>query len=162
MTQLVKDAVGFDAARGNTVAVMPASFVEPTPPEALPAPPVWKQPWVWDIGKQVLGGLFVLLLFFGLLRPAIRSLTAKPTVATLDTNRDAEGLPALPPGANGEQLALPDGTAGDAQAAGASQKALPQIAMPGSMHENLDELREIVNADPRLAAKVVKNWVGEG
>lgn len=160
MTQLVKDAVGFDPARGDTVTLMPASFVEPTPPEPLPAVPVWKQPWVWDIGKQALGGLFVLMLFFGLLRPAIRSLTAKPTMATLDAGREAAAQGALPPGA--APLALPNGTGGSAGQAGTALQAGAPIALPSTMHDNLDQLKDIVSKDPRVAAQVIKNWVGEG
>ncbi len=155
MTQLVKDAVGFDPARGDTVTLMPASFVEPAPPEPLPVPPVWKQPWVWDIGKQALGGLFVLMLFFGLLRPAIRSLTAKPTVATLGSGREGGAQDALPPGAQAGQLALPGGSTGNAGQTGV-------IALPSTMHDNLDQLKDIVSKDPRVAAQVIKNWVGEG
>ncbi|MGE3775100.1 MAG: flagellar basal-body MS-ring/collar protein FliF [Gammaproteobacteria bacterium] len=157
MTQLVKDAVGFDPARGDTVTLMPASFVDPTPPEPLPVVPVWKQPWVWDIGKQALGGLFVLMLFFGLLRPAMRSLTAKPTMATLEAGREGAAQAALPPGA--APLALPNGTA--AQVGAASQSAAP-IALPLAMHDTLDQLKDIVSKDPRVAAQVIKNWVGEG
>ncbi len=160
MTQLVKDAVGFDAARGDTVTVMPASFVDPTPPEPLPAPPIWKQPWVWDIGKQALGGLFVLILFFGLLRPAMRSLTAKPGVAMIDGAANA--VPALPPGGSGEQLALPNGTAADAAAQAAlTSSTTPRLALPGAMHEDLEQLKDVVTKDPRVAAQVIKSWVGE-
>ncbi|HMM77652.1 MAG TPA: flagellar basal-body MS-ring/collar protein FliF [Gammaproteobacteria bacterium] len=158
MTQLVKDAVGFDPARGDTVTLMPASFIDPTPPEPLPAQPVWKQPWVWDIGKQALGGLFVLMLFFGLLRPAIRALTAKPTMA-LDAGRDGAAQAALPPGANPAALALPNGSGAAAQA-GSAALAGP-IALPSTMHDNLDQLKDIVSKDPRVAAQVIKNWVGE-
>ena len=159
MTQLVKDAVGFDATRGDTVTLIPATFVEPTPPEPLPIVPVWKQPWVWDIGKQALGGLFVLILFFGLLRPAMKSLTAKPTVASVDGAR-AGGQAALTNGQNGEQLALPNGTL-DGQMAALPNRSSPPIALPASMHENLDQLKDIVGKDPRVAAQVIKNWVGE-
>jgi len=167
MTQLVKDAVGFDPTRGDTVSVVPATFVEPVAPEPLPALPIWKQPWVWDIGKQALGGLFVLILFFGLLRPAMKSLTAKPVVATADGARDA-GAPALPnpqgeqdgTGPNGEPLALPAGMAGGTQALAGNGAAA--IALPATMHDNLDQLKDIVSRDPRVAAQVIKNWVGEG
>ena len=65
MTQLVKDAIGYDAARGDTVSVTTTSFVEPLPPEPLPPTPIWQQPWAWDLGKQLAGGVFVLLLFGG-------------------------------------------------------------------------------------------------
>jgi len=161
MTQLVKDAVGFDAARGDTVTLTPATFIAPSVPEPLPALPIWQQPWVWDAGKQALGGLFVLILFFGLLRPAIRSLTAKPTMATVDkADARADGSNpqlALPAGEAGVP-ALPDGRSADGQPA-----ALPQpggsIQMPGSPHDSIDQVRTLVTQEPQMSANVIKEWV---
>lgn len=160
MTQLVKDSVGFQAARGDTVTLMPATFIEPVAPEPLPPLPIWKQPWVWDIGKQALGGLFVLILFFGLLRPAIKSLTAKPAVATVDSVRGAD---ALPLGPNGEQLALPNGSR--------DGRSLPAPQSDGSQGDasldlndndpvNLEKIREAVMRDGgKKAAQIVRQQV---
>lgn len=155
MTQLVKDAVGFDPARGDTVTVTPAAFVPPSVPEPLPELPVWQQPWAWDVGKQLLGGLFVLLLFFGLLRPAIRSLTAKPEAPR------AEKLEQLP--SPEAQLALPPG-AGSVSTAEATQALpAPQKDLGGNLplHEDLDQLKAIVTEQPLIAAQVIKNWIGD-
>jgi len=157
MTQLVKDAVGFDAARGDTVTLSPATFIAPLAPEPLPTPPIWEQPWAWDIGKQLLGGLFVLILFFGLLRPAVKSLVAKPAVAS--AARDdalAEEMQ--------QQLALPPG-AGSVSAA-SQTPALPNPAQNDlgaglPMHEDLEQLKAIVTEQPMIAAQVIKNWVGD-
>lgn len=157
MTQLVKDAVGFDAARGDTVTLSPATFVAPALPEPLPAPPIWEQPWAWDVGKQLLGGLFVLMLFFGLLRPAVKSLVGKPPVATSDrggeSTEQTEQQLALPPGAGSvstvaETPALPNPAQKDLGA------GLP-------LHEDLDQLRTIVTEQPLIAAQVIKSWVGD-
>ena len=157
MTQLVKDAVGFDAARGDTVTVSPTTFVGPAAPEPLPPLPIWEQPWAWDVGKQVLGGLFVLLLFFGLLRPAVKSLVAKPKAA----------LPELPVAADAQQeqqLALPPG-AGSVSTV-AETPALPNPAQKDlgaglPLHEDLDQLKAIVTEQPLIAAQVIKGWVGD-
>jgi flagellar M-ring protein FliF len=157
MTQLVKDAVGFDAARGDTVSLSPAAFVAPAMPEPLPAPPLWEQPWAWDVGKQLLGGLFVLILFFGLLRPAVKSLVGKPPVAIAD--KAAE--PAAPAE---QQLALPPG-AGSVSTV-AETPALPNPAQKDlgaglPLHEDLDQLKSIVTEQPLVAAQVIKSWVGD-
>ena len=148
MTQLVKDAIGYDAARGDTVSVTTTAFVAPQPPEPLPPTPLWEQPWVWDVGKQLAGGLFVLILFFGLLRPAVKSLMAKPTAATLGggSAAAASDTPALAgPGAT---PALPS-------------PPREEIAMPAALHENIEQLQQIVAQDPRVAAQVIKEWVGD-
>lgn len=67
---LVMDAIGFNMARGDSLNVVSAPFVTPVEAEPLPAIPLWEQPWVWEVGKQVLGALVVLFLIFGLIRPA--------------------------------------------------------------------------------------------
>ena len=151
MTQLVKDAIGYDAARGDIVSVTTTEFVEPPAPEPLPPVPFWQQPWMWDVGKQLAGGLFVLLLFFGLLRPALRSLLGKPEVA------------ALPGGGSvnlTDEAAALEGPAGDGLRALPGPDSPAALQMPGAAHENLEQVKQLVAQDPRVAAQVIREWVG--
>ena len=37
--------------------------------------PFYSQPWFWDIVKQILGVLFILVLVFGVLRPVLNNIT---------------------------------------------------------------------------------------
>ena len=102
---------------------------------------------MWDVGKQLAGGLFVLILFFGLLRPAVKSLMAKPTAATIGGGAAlASDTPAL--AGPGTTPALPS-------------PPREEIAMPGALHENIEQLQQIVAQDPRVAAQVIKEWVGD-
>lgn len=143
MTQLVKQAIGFDLARGDTVSVTAADFLAPPIPEPLPAQPIWQQPWVMDVGKQALGALFVLFLVFGVLKPTMKSMLAKPQLAAAAA-LEAPGGGGLP--------ALPGTTEGAAAAS---------LLTFGAPHENLDQLRQVVAQDPRVAAQVIKGWVGD-
>lgn len=158
MTQLVKETIGYDEARGDTVSVTAANFMAPPMPAAMPEPPIWEQPWVWNVARQAAGGLFALILLFGVLRPTIKSMLAKPTVATTAGAAagaaEGGGQPALPgaASADGAQLALPPGLSAEP-----SQPLLPG----GAPHENLDQVRSIVAQDPRVAAQVIKGWVGD-
>ena len=36
-----------------------------------------------------------------------------------------------------------------------------RLALPGAMHENLEQLKDVVTKDPRVAAQVIKSWVGD-
>src|SRR5690606_38663879 len=72
-TRLVQDAVGFDASRGDSVSVINAPFSDMTG-EELAEIPFYTQPWFWDIVKQVLGVLFILVLVFGVLRPVLNTI----------------------------------------------------------------------------------------
>lgn len=142
---LVKDAVGFDAARGDTVNVINTAFNVPIPAEPLPEPPIWEQPWVWSAGKQVVGALFVLIALFGVIRPAMRNLMRRETVS-------AEEL-AL---ATANQAALPRGEDGDDEDSGAPPK---QLKAP--VNAEVESIKNYVNQEPKLAAQVVKGWVNQ-
>src|SRR5690606_22872214 len=54
-TTLVKEAVGFNAARGDTVVVVNAAFREAPPLDAIEEPPFWENPALQDTLKQLLG-----------------------------------------------------------------------------------------------------------
>ena len=78
MTKLVKDAVGFDQARGDSVNVVNASFKgELTPEDVQHDPiPLWERPLVRDIAKLLAGLIVLLVLVLMVLRPLIRGLLA--------------------------------------------------------------------------------------
>lgn len=73
-TRLVQDSVGYDASRGDSVSVINAPFA-PAQAEEIDSIPFYSQPWFWDIVKQVLGVLFILVLVFGVLRPVLSNIT---------------------------------------------------------------------------------------
>ncbi len=140
-TNLVKQAVGFNAARGDTVSVVSIPFTAPQKPEPLPEPPLWEQAWVLDLLKHLVGATAVLLLIFFVLKPTMGALAARG-------NR----LEVLP-GQGG-----PGGTAGGAQLSGPAG-LLGQSA--GSYEQDLETARSMVANDPKRVAQVVKVWVGE-
>ena len=146
ITTLVKEAIGFNGIRGDSVNVMNAEFSLPEAVEPLPAAPIWQQPWVWDIAKQALGGLFVLFLVFGVLKPAIKNMMNKEI--TLHQAALAG------PGGNAPQLA-----------ANASDDLHPNemkaLEAAPEYDKSITNVKEMVTTDPKLAAQVVRNWVGE-
>lgn len=145
-TTLVKEAVGFNVQRGDSVQLINASFQPVPEAEPLPEPPIWEQPWVWDVAKQAAGAIAVLILIFGVLKPTLRSLTEK--------------------GAAAPQMALAAGAgegglADDQISLGGPQQ---QAGLPGPAHQYEQQLttaRGMVQQDPKRVAQVVKNWVGE-
>lgn len=139
--KLVREAVGFDAERGDTVSVMNAPFARPEPVAPLEDLPLWQQPEVREYARLALGTLVVLVLVFGVLRPLLRGLAAppepEPMLATIEAGA---GTPAL--GNDNAQTA-------------------ELLAPPMDPHEaRLQQARQAVQQDPRKVAQVVKNWVG--
>ncbi|MEX2482280.1 MAG: flagellar basal-body MS-ring/collar protein FliF [Gammaproteobacteria bacterium] len=155
--RLVKEAVGFDAERGDSVSVTSADFHAPPAPEPLPATPLWERPWIWSVGKQVLGGLFALFVLFGVIRPAVKSLMARPAgslAAAHDGARAGEVLSGggqRQLGGDGERAALLPGQAGSTQPLLASSEVDP----------NIDQVKQFVAQDPKIAAQVIKGWVSD-
>jgi flagellar M-ring protein FliF len=138
ITRLVKDAVGFDQARGDSVNVVNASFKGEVQPEELTPDeiPLWERPLVRDIAKLVAGLIVLLALVFVVLRPLIRGLLDQPR-QTL--------IPALPDNSQAPAAVAADGT---------------MVAAPLDYETQVAQARTLVAQDPARVAQVVKTWVG--
>lgn len=141
---LVKDAVGFNASRGDSVSVINSAFSLQQEQQAETS--FWTQPWFWDIVKQVLAGLFILILVFGVLRPTVRSIMNRgrdEASIMLDELEDAEA------GLDDKQITL----------AGADEYLLPGASE--GFERQLEALRGLIAEDPARVAQVVIRWVNE-
>ncbi len=147
LTSLVKEAVGFNEERGDSVIVLNTPFSSPPAIEPIPELPIWKQPWVWDVAKQAGGVLFVLLLVFGVLRPMMRNLVARETV-----ERELQLT---------QQNAQLTGAQAEGNEAGIDVNGLqnPATARQLSNDNSIDAIKTLVSEDPKRAANVVRNWV---
>ena len=96
MTALTREAVGFDATRGDSVNVVNASFTSPEPIEVTESQ-WWEMPLISQVIKQLVGVVLVLGLILGLLRPTVRHLLTPPPprVVALPAGLRQDGTPAL-------------------------------------------------------------------
>lgn len=178
LTTLVKQAVGFNLQRGDSVNIMNAAFQLPAPPEPLPEPPIWEQPWFWNVAKQVMAGLLVLFLVFGVLRPTMRSLVAREEPEKPEDEAAREGAVMVEGqtvgpngeliGADGQVLMGPDGQPllASEQVAGADGNVLTadELAMlegPAPYEKRLEIARRLVEDDPKRVAQLIKIWIAE-
>jgi flagellar M-ring protein FliF len=142
MTRLVKDAVGFQEARGDSVNVVNQPFLphveETLKPEAIP---LWQRPMIRDIARLVLGALVLVALALGVLRPLIKNISAGAIPHT---------APALLPLTEGPGAAPPQTPV---------IAAVPGVVQP--YEQQLVQARTLVAQDPKRVAQVVKTWVGE-
>ncbi|WP_213298732.1 flagellar basal-body MS-ring/collar protein FliF [Paraburkholderia sacchari] len=154
--QLVKDSMGYDAKRGDSVNVVNAAFQQEVDPNANL--PWWRQPDMLALAKQLatwLGiGAVALFLYFVMVKPALRRAfpppvpTAAPALAGMDEPMLLDGLPSV------------DKLEGAAEADG--DPAL--LALENDKHKferNLEFARSIARQDPKIVATVVKNWVND-
>lgn len=142
ITGLIKEAVGFNVQRGDSVSVINSSFATPPPIEQLPEASLMEQPWLWEVIKK--GSLVVaaLFIFFTILRPILKSLAEKGV--------------AIPKNAGGQSgLALQNMS--DDQLRLGNQRQLSGDA--NSYEQNLSTAKGMVAQDAKRVAQVVKTWV---
>jgi len=154
--QLVKDAMGYDAKRGDSVNVVNAAFQTEVDPGANL--PWWRQSDMIALATQIatwLGiGLVALFLYFMMVKPALRRAfpppapAAAPALASEGEPMLLDGLPSL------------DKLEGAAEA----ESDAGLLALENEKHKferNLEFARSIARQDPKIVATVVKSWVND-
>ncbi len=134
ITDLVKEAMGYNKERGDTLNVVNSAFAQATP-TVIEDLPWWQQPdniaLAKDAGRYLLMAAVIAWLYFTQLKPLLaRMRTPAPLPVTA-------GAPEAMPG---------------------EPQALPAAISPRV--NDLDNARQIARDDPRMVANVVKNWVG--
>ncbi len=138
ITALVREAVGFNVDRGDTVEVLSAPFRQIPEAEPVDGPALWEQPAIREMGKQGLGVVLALVLGFGVVRPMLKSIVAPAP----------GGLNQLLPSANSQ-----DGvSAGQLEGPGGAGSGL-------SYQEKVAAARNITGHDPARVAQVVRKWI---
>lgn len=134
MTTLVKQAIGYDEQRGDSVSVITAAFQPEATGTPEDGPAVWRSPAAFGILKQVLGAALVALIVFTVLRPVARRIAEPPAV--------------VPELVGGRPGALPGG-------APLLQGMNPEQQMAAA--------RNLVGQDPRRVAQTMRRWLeGDG
>jgi len=135
-TALVKEAVGFDELRGDSVVVMKAAFMALPEGAEAEEPKFWEKPMLQNAFKQILGVALVLALAFGLVRPMLRGL--------LSSNAASSEY------VDGGRVLLGAGTA-----ASGGQLAIPAP----SFDDKVTAAKNITGHDPARVAQIVSKWV---
>jgi flagellar M-ring protein FliF len=135
LTALVRDAVGFEEARGDRVTVISASFLPVDVNDvAIEEPAFWEQSWFVSLAKQSLTGLAVILIVLVVIRPGMKNLMQTSLPAARGTgSTDGDLNPAM--------------------------AALTSGAARMSYDDSLNSVRTTAEQNPRLVAQVVKKWV---
>lgn len=155
--QLVKDAMGYDEKRGDSVNVVNSVFT--TTADPLANLPWWRQPDMIALAKDAAKWLGIAVaaaaLYFMFVRPAMRRAFPPPEPVVASPALAALGGP--------DEPALDGLPAPDSVVAEDSPEAA-LLAFEADKHRyerNLDYAKMIARQDPKIVATVVKNWVSD-
>lgn len=141
ISDLVKEAMGFNKDRGDTLNIVNSPFALSTPEPVIEIP-IWKNPEYLSLakesGKWLLGGIVILYLFFAYLKPMLKRLMAGITP-------QSEDLP----------------IANDEDAVVQLSNSEPMGAKTRTYADNLEAAKTLARQDPKIVANVVKAWVSE-
>ena len=159
LTILVKDAVGYDASRGDSVAVINTAFKQASDnEEVFEEPAFYTQPLFIDTAIKVLSILVALFLALFVLRPIMKNLAAGGATsrAVVGAGMGGDlGLAGLDAGGGGNMeigsLGGGEGLISD----GSSLLPAPNA----SYDQRVNAVKSLVAEDPERVAQVVKEWV---
>jgi len=152
ISDLVKEAMGYNKDRGDSLNVVNTQFNTEIEPEL----PLWKQPGMIElakeIGKYVLLGAVLLYLYFGVLRPIIWKLNGREE-REAKAKADAEAAEAAEAAA--AAMYDPDNPDAIVQLSGEAE----EIDERAAYKANLETAKQWAKNDPKLVASIIKTWV---
>ncbi len=138
ITNLVKEAMGFNQTRGDTLNVVNSAFASPEQ-ETIPETPLWKEPGTIqtakDTGKFILMGVALLLLYLRVLKPMLKKIS-EPAKHSPAVDHQVHTTPQMEAG-------MGEGSRGGR-----------------GYQEGLARAQKLASEDPRVVANIVKTWVG--
>lgn len=182
--ELVKQAVGFNAERGDSINVFSATFA-PSSLSALDALnaldeaplPMWQQAWFLELVKWGVVGLLSLLFLLMVVRPTMRRLLPPPVAAGTMPALEGGAAVAGEAGLLEKQGAVVEDDRGleglledQVSIGGVSSvsssnslengQAKPALSGPlEQLEERMAVARAMVAEDPKRAVQVIKNWL---
>ncbi|MFZ6753139.1 flagellar basal-body MS-ring/collar protein FliF [Undibacterium sp. Dicai25W] len=156
ITNLAKEAMGFNKERGDTLNVVNSPFAGPEK-ETILEVPLWKQPdniaLAKELGKYALVAAVLAYLFFGYLKPILYKIMGKDQEAEKEKQEQAEK----------ERIEAEEKAAEDDGGATvvnlSSEEAMQAVKQSQSYEMNLEMARTLAKDDPRIVANVIKTWV---
>lgn len=161
VNNLVREAIGFNQSRGDSVNVVNAAFADAVPQETMQEKAL---SFLSDNGitllKYLLVAIAALYLLLGVVRPVIREVMRPPKPEPAPGSIEAAAA-AMEQG--GTLLAV----AGDEELVDENGQPLseeernqdPRYLQRKQYADNIESAREIVKADPRMAAQIIKEWI---
>jgi flagellar M-ring protein FliF len=150
LTELTKNAVGFSAARGDSVSVINEAFHGVTADEEPQSTPFWERPGMLDLIKQGLGVMIALIVGFFVLRPILKGLL-KPAPMGMNNVALAGPMPSVSVMVDDDDM-TPDRVS-----------TSPQLGSPALLayEQKVGLAKRMAAENPKQVAQVVKSWVSD-
>lgn len=145
LDKLVKDAVGYDAARGDSVSISNVAFFDEPDPEPIEEAGFFSGIGMRGLLKQILGAALVLAIGFGVVRPLLRSLSSSFSAAGTAAPRQVAAI-------GGGAIPAAPATAGYVP-------EQPPQAENLSYDEKISVARQAADRNPERVAQIVRSWV---
>nr|WP_063571537.1 flagellar basal-body MS-ring/collar protein FliF [Luteibacter rhizovicinus] len=150
LTELTKNAVGFSAARGDSVSVINEAFHGVTAEDEPQSTPFWERPGMLDLIKQGLGVMIALVVGFFVLRPILKGLL-KPAPMMMNNVALAGPMPTVSVMVDDDDM-TPDRVS-----------TSPQLGSPALLayEQKVSLAKRMAAENPKQVAQVVKSWVSD-
>lgn len=139
INDLVRDAVGLSQTRGDSISVAAANFVPPEP-NMIPDLPIWKDPEMValgkELGKYLVFALFAFLIWWKLIKPIADMFAATAHRIEAEAELAAE------------------------EAEGALEHPEDQGPHEPTLEERIKAAQEFTHQNPKMVAELIKEWLG--
>ncbi len=167
INNLVKDAIGFNSTRGDTINVVNAAFADAIQPVSVQDKVV---DYVTNNGTSLLKygllAIAILYLIFGVVRPIMRDIVKPPRPPRDEAAEAAAGGRLLAVAGDeeegGEVVLDAEGrpVRGSRSGGGSGDEEVDEKDVQRRQYmTSLEATRELVKADPRMAAQIIKEWI---
>lgn len=167
LRDLVKQAVGYDSARGDQVTVTNVAFRAAEALEDV-SEPFWEKAWFMDVMKLLIAALVLVLLIFKVLRPVFATLIGKDEKEEQLRLLEEARVAAEEMGGvvrfdeNGKPMAVKiDEETGEMLSITGGAEDLLLLEAPQSYEKRLEYVQKLIDEDPKLVAQVIKTWLKE-
>ncbi|MEC5386945.1 flagellar basal-body MS-ring/collar protein FliF [Uliginosibacterium sp. H3] len=152
---LVREAVGFNKERGDTLNLANTPFTE-VAREDVAELPIWKDPSNLALAKEALRWLLLLAVVFFIWRAVIQPLMVTVMPPPAEAGEKGE---------DGEPMMSADGTPMAAEGATEEDQDIPPEVLQAelakmSFEKKVARAKEIAAKEPKMVAQMLKEWMG--
>ena len=143
INELVREAMGFNKERGDTISVANAPFTAVDKIES--EMPIWKDPenisYAKDIAKYLIIAAIIAFLYFKIIQPSLKTMFEPPAKSEKEIAEEG--------GLFGGAGALPGG----GEEEGATEVRIDHYAV------KVQKARDAAEANPKAVANIIKDWM---